>query len=230
LAPDLVVVAAFGLILPAAVLAIPRLGCVNIHASLLPRWRGAAPIQRAIEHGDAETGVTIMLMDEGLDTGPMIHRLGCPIESRDTGGSLHDRLAALGARALIESLPWIETGHPRLEPQDPTKATYAKKLRKEEALVDWRRPAVEIERRVRAFDPWPIAHTRLRGDPLRVWGAEVVPGTAEPGRVVGCGTTGFDVGTGAGLLRITRVQLAGKRVMTAAEFLNAHDPRGAALG
>jgi len=228
--PDLMVVVAYGLLLPQAVLDAPRLGCVNIHASLLPRWRGAAPIQRAILEGDSASGITIMQMEAGLDTGPMILKLNTPIAPDETGGSLHDRLAPLGAEALLQALPLIQSEKPPLEPQDDTQATYAHKLSKEEAAIDWNRSAAEIERQVRAFDPWPVAQTGYVGKVMRIWSARAVAGSGEPGLVVAAGADGIDVGSGAGLLRITRLQLPGKRAMEAAAFLNAHDPLGAALG
>jgi methionyl-tRNA formyltransferase len=229
LRPDLLVVVAYGLLLPQAVLDTPRLGCVNIHASLLPRWRGAAPIQRAILAGDEETGITVMQMEAGLDTGPMIHTLRCPITPRDTGGSLHDRLAPLGARALLEALPLIASGSPPLQAQDDALSTYAGKLSKEEARIDWARPAAELARKVRAFDPWPVAQAGWNGQVLRIWAAHGVAGAASPGRVAGTGRDGIDVGTGDGLLRITRLQLPGKRPLGVAEFLNAHSLEGALL-
>lgn len=226
---DLMVVVAYGLLLPQAVLDAPRLGCVNIHASLLPRWRGAAPIQRAVLAGDGESGVTIMRMELGLDTGPMIHKLSCPIGPEDTGGSLHERLSPLGARALIEALPLIASGEPPLQVQDDALANYASKLSKEEAAIDWSRPALELERQVRAFDPWPVAQADYAGKVMRIWSARAVAGAAEPGRVIAADRDGIDVGTGAGLLRITRLQMPGKRPMSAADFLNAHDLEGAVL-
>jgi len=227
LKPDLIVVVAYGLLLPQAVLDTPRLGCVNIHASLLPRWRGAAPIQRAIAAGDRETGITIMQMEAGLDTGPMLHTLTCPIEDEDTGGSLHDRLSELGARALMEALPAIASGTVAARAQDDAVATYAHKLKKEEADIDWSRPAEDIARLVRAFNPWPVAQTRLGDRTMRIWRAGAAAGSAEPGVVTAAGRDGIEVGTGDGLLRITQLQMPGKRPMSAADFLNAHDLDGA---
>ena len=185
--PDVLVVVAYGLILPPTALIIPRLGCINIHASLLPRWRGAAPIQRAILAGDVSTGVTIMLMDAGLDTGPMLLRNEVGIDAEETGGSLHDRLAALGGSTLIEALDGYASGTLRAIPQPAEGITYAAKIEKAEALIDWKRDAVEIERQVRAFNPWPVAETRLDGEQLRVFEALVEGGGS--GRV--------DAGAGA---------------------------------
>jgi methionyl-tRNA formyltransferase len=228
---DLMVVVAYGLLLPEAVLQAPGLGCVNIHASILPRWRGAAPIQRAIQAGDAETGVAIMQMEKGLDTGPvyLVERLA--IEPDETGGSLHDRLSLLGAQALMKALPGIADGSLPARPQDEERAVYARKLQKSEAWIDWHRPAVEIERQVRAFNPWPVAQTRFEDANLRVWEAYAVNGeSAEPGTVMTAGRDGIDVSTGDGLLRITRLQLPGKRSMSAQDFINAHPIQGVLLG
>jgi methionyl-tRNA formyltransferase len=221
--PDLLVVVAYGLLLPRAILDAPRRGCINVHASLLPRWRGAAPIQRAILAGDAETGVTIMGMEAGLDTGPMYLTRRIPIDARETGGGLHDKLAALGAEALMAALPGILDGSLTPVAQDDTRATYAKKLSKEEALVEWGRPAVEIDRMIRAFNPWPVAETRLGATTLRLWASEVpaLPASGAPGRVLATGKAGIDVATGDGVLRLTRLQPPGKRPMSAAELLNA---------
>ncbi len=202
LGADLMVVVAYGLLLPKAVLAAPRLGCINVHASLLPRWRGAAPIQRAVLAGDRESGVCIMGMEAGLDTGPVYHRLGMTLDPEETGGSLHDKLAALGARALAEALPGIADGTLVPQPQDPALATYAHKLTKEESEIDWTQPAVAIDRLIRAFDPWPVAQTRCNGETLRVWAAQVsdAPGLgAPPGTVVGADRAGIRVATGDGL-------------------------------
>jgi len=224
LAPDLMVVAAYGLILPVPVLEAPRLGCVNVHASLLPRWRGAAPIQRAVLAGDSVSGVCIMRMEAGLDTGPVYLCREVTLEAAETGGSLHDKLAVLGARALIEALPGIADGSRVPEPQDAALATYASKLDKAEARIDWGHSAVAIERQVRAFDPWPVAQTSLKGESLRIWSAQAIEGGgvgARPGEVVSAEKNGILVATGDGLLRITRLQPPGKRAMDAADFINA---------
>ena len=226
------VVAAYGLLLPQSVLQTPRLGCVNIHASLLPRWRGAAPIQRAISAGDAQSGVTIMQMDVGLDTGPMLLARAAPIGPRETAASLHDRLAALGAQALLDALDEIVQGKATPRPQPAEGVTHAAKIRKEEAAIDWLRSAAEIDRQIRAFNPWPIAQTQWNGQQLRVWDAMPIdsPAPPSPGRVLATDTAGIDVGTGSGVLRLTRVQSAGRKAMSAAEFLNAHRLDGAVLG
>ncbi len=230
LKPDLMVVVAYGLLLPQAVLDIPRLGCINIHASLLPRWRGAAPIQRSILAGDDKTGVTIMQMEAGLDTGPMLHILDCPIDAGETGGSLHDKLAPLGAEALMQCLPAIADGSIEAETQDDTLACYAHKLSKEEAELDWNKSAEELERQVRAFNPWPVAQSQYQGGKLRVWNAVAVDGQGKAGTVIAADKQGMDVACGQGVLRITQLQLPGKRAMAVADFLNAHDPLGAVLG
>jgi methionyl-tRNA formyltransferase len=229
---DVMIVAAYGLLLPRSILQTPRLGCINIHASLLPRWRGAAPIQRAIAAGDAETGVTIMQMEAGLDTGPMLLTRAVSIDARETGASLHDRLASLGAQALLDALDAIVQGTatPRAQPADGV--TYAAKIRKEEAEIDWSRSAAEIDRQIRAFDPWPVAQTRWNGQQLRVWRAMPIDSSAspDPGKVLGTSAAGVDVGTGNGVLRLTRVQSAGRKAMSAAEFVKAHRLDGAVLG
>ncbi len=234
LAADLMVVVAYGLLLPQAVLDAPRLGCVNVHASLLPRWRGAAPIQRALLAGDGESGVTIMRMAAGLDTGPLYLLRPLAIAPRETGGTLSDQLARLGAQALVEALPGIADGSLIPVPQDDDLANYAHKLSKAEAEVDWSRPAVEIDRLIRAFDPWPVAQTSLEGVSLRLWGSELAdlipPPAALPGQVLAAGKGGIEVATGAGVLRLTRLQPPGKRPMSAAEFLNARHLDGARLG
>jgi methionyl-tRNA formyltransferase len=233
--PDLMVVVAYGLILPQSVLDVPRLGCWNIHASLLPRWRGAAPIQRAILAGDPRTGITIMQMDAGLDTGPMLLVRETPIGPRDSGGALHDRLSALGAEAIVAAIAQGQAGRLEAQPQPPDGATYATKIRKEEARIDWSQPAAAIDRQVRAFNPRPVAETAWQGRQLRIWQAEPEgPGprfaAAAPGEVVESAGGRIVVATGDGALRLTQVQVAGRRAMTAAEFLNAQSLTGARLG
>lgn len=231
---DLLVVAAYGLILPQPVLDTPRCGCVNIHASLLPRWRGAAPIQRALLAGDAETGISIMRMEAGLDTGSVYRVAPLAIDPADTAGSLTARLADLGAEALMAALPGILDGSAAAAPQDDAAATYARKVTKDEAAIDWRLGAATIARAVRSFDPWPVAQTRLGDEVLRIWAAEALSPaedqTGEPGRVLATGAAGIDVATGAGVLRITELQAPGKRRMAARDFLNARRVDGALLG
>ncbi|MGE0386960.1 MAG: methionyl-tRNA formyltransferase [Gammaproteobacteria bacterium] len=224
LAAETMVVAAYGLILPAAILEVPPRGCNNVHASLLPRWRGAAPIQRALLAGDAETGITIMRMRETLDTGPMFRQERLAIGPHDTGGTVHDRLASLGAELLIEVLDALQAGTAVAVEQDDARATYAPKIAKAEAEVDWSRPALEIERKVRAFNPVPVAHATVGGLALRLWDAvavDAVPGSA-PGTVIGAGAGGIDIAAGEGALRITRLQVPGRRPIGARDFLNAH--------
>jgi methionyl-tRNA formyltransferase len=230
--PDVMVVVAYGLLLPQAVLDVPRLGCLNIHASLLPRWRGAAPIQRALLAGDRETGITIMRLEAGLDTGPMLSRQALPIAPEETGGSLHDRLAQLGGGLVVEALDRLEAGTARFEPQDDAAATYARKLAKSEALIDWTQPAEALERQVRAFDPWPVAETRLDGQQLRIWRAHAAAAgaSAAPGTVLSSGKDGIAVMTGRGALVLDRVQLPGRRAVTAPEFARAQDLAGRVLG
>ena len=232
LQPDLMVVIAYGLILPPAVLAIPRLGCINVHASLLPRWRGAAPIQRAILAGDTETGVCLMQMDAGLDTGPVLASTACPIAAADTGSHLHDKLAQLGAQLLSDNLAALKRGELKPRQQDEALACYADKLKKSEAQIDWNAPAVEIMRRIRAFNAWPVAETRYADRQLRIWDALFVPGDAEalPGTVQSVDKTGIEVACGAGRLRLLELQLPGARAVTAGEFINAHAMAGVRLG
>ena len=229
--PDLIVVVAYGLILPRAVLAIPRLGCWNVHASLLPRWRGAAPIQRAILAGDAETGVDLMQMEAGLDTGPILIERRTPMAENETGGSLHDRLAALGADALGEGLARLARGETLAShAQAESGVTYAHKIDKAEARLDWNEPALALARKVRAFDPWPVAEAEWNGERLRIWSAQAMPGRVaeQPGTVVGGGRDALDVATGEGVLRILEVQREGGRRMSVRDWRNARRDSGAA--
>jgi methionyl-tRNA formyltransferase len=222
-APDVLVVAAYGLILPPEALTIPRLGCVNIHASLLPRWRGAAPIHRAIEAGDRETGITLMQMDEGLDTGPMLLERVIPIAPDDTTASLHDRLATLGGEMIVEALPRLAAGALPACPQPADGVTYAAKIDKAEAAVDWTRPADEIARRIRAFDPFPGVVASLRDTPIKLWQASVVASTGEPGTVLSVGPDGVVVACGAGAVRISQLQRPGSRRMDVEAFLGGFE-------
>jgi len=227
--PELMVVAAYGLILPKSVLAIPPLGCLNIHASLLPRWRGAAPIQRAIQAGDTETGVAIMVMEAGLDTGPVLLERRVAIAPTDTAATLTDTLAGLGAAAIVEALARLPSLAPR--PQDPGGVTYAAKIDKAEGALDWRLDAATLDRQVRAFDPFPGAETTVGGEPLKVWRARPVTGSGEPGTVIdlqdGCPV----VACGVGALALTIVQRPGSRRLPAAEFLKGRPmPPGTRLG
>lgn len=217
--PDIMVVAAYGLILPQAALDIPRLGCLNIHASLLPRWRGAAPIQRAILAGDAETGVTIMRMEAGLDTGPMLLKESLPIADTDSTGTLHDKLAKVGARLIVEALQRLERGELAAEPQPAEGVTYAVKLDKAEAALDWRRSAVQLDRAVRAFNPFPGATAQFDGQAIKIWWAEPASGSGVPGSVLTAGAEGIVVACGEGALRLTELQKAGGRRLPAADFL-----------
>ncbi len=223
LAADVMVVVAYGLLLPQSVLATPRLGCINVHASLLPRWRGAAPIQRAIAAGDRETGICIMQMEAGLDTGPVLKRVVCPIAADDTSATLLDKLAALGGAALLQALDELDRGTATPEPQDDERATYAAKLTKAEAELDWRLGAYELDRRIRAFNPQPVAFTRLNGEPLRIWRAlpDAVSSAATPGTLLAADRTGLRVACGEGTLRLTMVQLPGKSPLPVADLLNS---------
>ncbi|MFS2033203.1 methionyl-tRNA formyltransferase [Polaromonas sp. CT11-55] len=225
---DVMVVAAYGLILPQWVLGAPRLGCLNIHASLLPRWRGAAPIHRAIEAGDAETGITIMQMDAGLDTGDMLLVDKLPIAADDTTASLHDRLAALGGRLIVEALELAACGGLRATPQPAEGVTYAHKIEKHEAMTDWTQSAAVLERRIRAFNPFPGAAGVLAGQTLKFWRAEILAGAARPadaeaGLVLAAGTEGIDIATVDGVLRVSRLQKAGGKALDAADFLRGFD-------
>jgi methionyl-tRNA formyltransferase len=223
LGADLMVVVAYGLILPKVVLDAPRLGCINVHGSLLPRWRGAAPIQRSIWAGDAETGVTIMQMDVGLDTGAMIRKVTCPIAPDETSASLYDKLAELGPQALVETLNAMAAGNAVAEQQDDAQANYAQKLSKEEARIDWSMDAVAIERCIRAFNPWPISWFEVADQTIKVWQAEALE--AEHGQHAGtllkADKQGIDIATGHGILRLLTLQPPGKKAMSASDLLNS---------
>lgn len=230
---DVLVVVAYGQILPAEVLGLPRLGCINIHASLLPRWRGAAPIQRAILAGDTQTGITIMRMEAGLDTGPALGSAAIDIGPRDTAGSLQEALSVLGARLLCEVLDELEAGTAVATPQAPQGITYAAKIDKAEAEVCWADPAMEIDRLIRAFNPRPVAQTRWHGQQLRIWQAGLLSTEGihgEPGRVIAHGEAGVDVACGQGVLRLTQLQLPGRTRSSATELLRARSLAGACLG
>ena len=218
---DVMVVAAYGMILPPAILEVPARGCLNIHASLLPRWRGAAPIHRAIQAGDAETGITIMQMDAGLDTGPMLMKRVEPIHSDDTTGSLHDRLAWIGAELIVDALNALRTSSARLPatPQPADGVTYAAKIGKAEAVVDWTRPAAEIERTIRAFNPFPGVLAPLQGTPIKLWRARAIDAVGTPGEVLLAEGAGVIVGCGDGSLCITELQKPGGKRLPAADFL-----------
>jgi methionyl-tRNA formyltransferase len=257
-APEVMVVAAYGLILPQAVLDIPRYGCLNIHGSLLPRWRGAAPIQRAIQSGDSETGVTIMQMAAGLDTGDMLYKVVCPITPQDGGQSIHDKLAAEGATALLHTLDLLAAGKLQPQVQDDALANYAHKLSKAEAEIDWHKPAVDIDRAIRAFDAYPVAFTLYEGQPLRLFASRVeetppnLPLSGEgqkvavplgsspdkgrpggvsfsPGTVIAESKQGIDIATGDGVVRILSLQLPGGKRLTAEQFLNGRSLLGVQL-
>lgn len=220
---DVMVVVAYGLILPQAVLDMPHLGCVNVHGSLLPRWRGAAPIQRSLWAGDAETGVTIMQMDIGLDTGDMLYKLSCPIEAEDTSGTLYDKLAGLGPKGLLDTLQQLAHGTAKPEVQDEALVTYAEKLSKEEARINWSLSAAQLERCIRAFNPWPMSWLEIDGQPLKVWRASVISTQANsaPGTIVAASKQGIQVATADGILNLEELQPAGKKAMKAQDLLNS---------
>jgi len=220
---DVMVVVAYGLILPKAVLDMPRLGCINVHGSLLPRWRGAAPIQRSLWAGDADTGVTIMQMDVGLDTGDMLYKLSCPITDEDTSATLYDKLAELGPKGLIDTLQQLADNRVQPEVQDEALVTYAEKLSKEEARLDWSLPAAQLERSIRAFNPWPMSWLEIDGQPVKVWQASVIAGpvNAAPGTIVEANKQGIQVATVEGILNLESLQPAGKKAMSAQDLLNS---------
>ncbi|WP_305906417.1 methionyl-tRNA formyltransferase [Methylomarinum sp. Ch1-1] len=228
---DLMVVVAYGIILPQSVLETPKLGCINVHGSLLPRWRGAAPIHRALLAGDRETGITIMQVVKKLDAGDMLHKEVCEITAQDTSGDLHDRLAALGAIGLQKVLVQLEQGAVVAEKQDENLVTYAEKLQKSEAQLDWNQSAIELDRKVRGLNPWPVAQTSYQGKALRIWKAEVIDGEAGlPAGTVSCHDKQVDVATGDGWLRLLEVQLPGGKRMDVQAFMNAHAVDGVRLG
>ncbi|MDK9355052.1 methionyl-tRNA formyltransferase [Lelliottia sp. V106_10] len=220
---DVMVVVAYGLILPKAVLDMPRLGCINVHGSLLPRWRGAAPIQRSLWAGDSETGVTIMQMDVGLDTGDMLYKLACPIAAEDTSATLYDKLADLGPQGLIETLQQLADGKTQPEVQDESLVTYAEKLSKEEAQIDWSLSAAQLERCIRAFNPWPMSWMTIDDQPVKIWKASVIDGKshAEPGTIIDANKQGIQVATTDGILNLESLQPAGKKAMSAQDLLNS---------
>ena len=221
---DIMIVAAYGLILPKTVLSIPRYGCFNIHASLLPRWRGAAPIQRAIIAGDKTTGITIMQMDEGLDTGAMLLKHQYALAEDETSLTLHDRLAKMGAEAITEALELVSQNKLTSEKQDETLTTYAKKITKDEAELNWQETAEELERKVRAFNPWPIAYTNWQGQHLRIGAVSVVAHNDKqtPGTIIHASRDGIDVATTKDALRLLKLQLPGGKMISVADFYNAH--------
>ena len=220
---DLLLVVAYGLLLTPKILAKPKYGCINIHASLLPRWRGAAPIQRAIEAGDIETGITIMKMDKDLDTGDILKQISCPINDDDTSGILHDRIANISAKNINDILAKIVGNKFIVINQDNSKATYAKKITKHEAKLDWKKSAIELERKIRAYNPSPVAHTNFNGIDLRIWESKVKASTLKlkPGTLLN-GKSTLDVMTGQNILSITKLQLSGKKIISAKDFLNSH--------
>lgn len=224
LGPDLMVVIAYGLILPPEVLSIPKYGCINVHASLLPHWRGAAPIQRAILAGDKISGVTIMQMDKGLDTGDMLLKRRCEILPSDTSESLHDRLSVLGAKALMEVLFLIEDKALMPEKQNDADSSYAEKIQKQEAKINWNNSTEKIYNLIRAFNPWPVAFTDFNGQTLRIWRAEILEGNAktEPGTLINVDKKGLDISTRDGILRVLEIQMPNAKKMSISDFINAH--------
>ena len=219
---DIMVVVAYGLILPKAVLDMPRLGCINVHGSLLPRWRGAAPIQRALWAGDSETGVTIMQMDVGLDTGDMLYKLACPVTAEDTSATLYNKLAQLGPQGLLDTLSQLADGRAHPEKQDEALANYAEKLSKEEARLNWQLPAMQLERCIRAFNPWPMSFFNIDDQPIKVWQASVLPhADKQPGEIIQADKQGIQIATAEGVLNLLQLQPAGKKPMSAQDLLNS---------
>lgn len=227
LKPDLMVVIAYGLILPVSVLSLPTYGCINVHASLLPKWRGASPIQQALLAGDKETGLTIMQMEAGLDTGPMLNKVRCPIEARETSGSLHDKLAAMAPAPLLDTLEQIAAGSLKAEIQDQDKASYAAKISKENALIQWTKPAVALDREIRAYYPWPIAYTYAGAEVIRIHKASFLDNKAsgQAGEILQLHRQGITVQTGEGALRLEQIQFPGGKVLSVADWFNANQNR-----
>lgn len=225
---DVMLVSAYGLLLPKQVLAAPKLGCINIHASLLPRWRGAAPIQRAIIAGDEETGISIMQMVEGLDAGPVLKKFVCKIATTDTGTSLHDQLAGMAASEIVGVLQGLQENNLTAKKQDGAQVTYAKKLSKQEANINWQQSALEIERKIRAFNSWPIAYTYLKQQRIRIWEAQISTTNSDlqPGSILSNDKQSIEVATGDGVLKVNALQLAGGKVISVLDFINAHDVAG----
>lgn len=221
---DLMVVVAYGLILPKAVLAMPALGCINVHGSLLPRWRGAAPIQRALWAGDSEIGITIMQMDEGLDSGDMLYKLACPIEPSDTSTTLYSKLAQLGSAGMLITIKQLANDTVQPKPQDGNAVCYAKKLSKQEARLDWSLAAVQLERCIRAFNPWPISYFFMEDQQIKVWCAQALPhhNSSQPGEILCADKAGIQIATANGVLNVTELQLPGKKAMKVQDILNAH--------
>lgn len=221
---DLMIVVAYGLLLPQKVLDTPKHGCINVHASLLPRWRGAAPIQRAILAGDKESGVCIMQMEAGLDTGPVLLEARCAIAADDTAQDLHDRLAKLGAQTLLDCLANFAALQKTAKQQNDSQSCYAEKLQKQEAMLDWQRPAKQLLRQINAFNPWPVAQTVWRGETFRIWQAELVAADSQAtaSEIIAVAKAGIDVATAEGVLRIKQLQVPGKRAMAVSDFLNAN--------
>ncbi|WP_347988564.1 methionyl-tRNA formyltransferase [Methylomonas sp. AM2-LC] len=228
---DLLIVVAYGLILPQAVLDIPKLGCINVHGSLLPRWRGAAPIHRAVMAGDDKTGITIMKVVKKLDAGDMLYKLECAITPTDTSSSLHDQLAKLGAKGLVETLGLIEKGLCIPEPQNEALVTYAHKLEKSEAQLDWRESAVVLDRKIRGLNAWPVAQTLFKGEVLRVWQCAVIEDEGPlPVGTISTENNALDITTGQGILRLLEIQLPGGKRIAGKDFLNAQHANGVELG
>lgn len=225
---DVMLVSAYGLLLPKQVLHIPKLGCVNIHASLLPKWRGAAPIQRAIITGEQKTGISIMQMVEGLDAGPVLQQFVCNIETTDTGPSLHDRLAKISAKEIVAVLENLQIGKLTAHPQSESDVTYAKKINKQEAIINWQQSAIDIERMIRAFNNWPVAYTYLGSQRVRIWQAQVSDTYSDkpPGTILNNNNKSIAVVTGKGVLKLIAIQLEGGKVISAQDFINAHEISG----